>query len=79
MLVTKRLDILHTHGLEPGASDDAPPPPFIAIWYRCCHTYGRLYRNRNATMYVGRCPCCRAEVSARIGPDGTSRRVFEAR
>jgi len=52
---------------------------FLAIWFRCCHAYGRLYRNPRQTAYVGRCPRCGAAVSARIGPQGTKRRFFEAR
>lgn len=55
-----------------------PRRPFLSIWFRCCHTYGRLYRNRAETHYEGRCPRCGALVSARIGPDGTSQRFFEA-
>jgi hypothetical protein len=62
---------------------DSPPPagprrPFLAIWFRCCHAYGRLYRNADETAYEGRCPRCGARVQAYIGPDGTSRRMFEA-
>ena len=65
-----------------GPSADAPTPArskFLSVWYRCCHTYGRLYRNREETMYVGRCPRCGVQVHALIGPDGTARRMFEAR
>ena len=59
--------------------ETAPTRPFLAIWFRCCHTYGRLYRNADETAYEGRCPRCGAQVHALIGPDGTSRRLFEAR
>jgi hypothetical protein len=52
---------------------------FLSVWYRCCHTYGRMYRNRSETAYEGRCPRCGARVRARIGPGGTSQRMFEAR
>lgn len=52
---------------------------FLSVWYRCCHTYGRLNRNAAGTEYVGRCPRCGAAVRALIGPGGTSRRCFEAR
>jgi hypothetical protein len=51
---------------------------FLSVWYRCCHAYGRLYRNRQETHYEGRCPACGARVSVGIGPDGTTRRTFEA-
>ncbi len=48
------------------------------VFFRCCHTYARAYRNSEQTAYVGRCPKCGATVRARIGPGGTSRRMFEA-
>ena len=51
---------------------------FLAVWFRCCHVYGRMQRNHAQTAYEGRCPRCGAKVHARIGPGGTSRRVFEA-
>ena len=77
-----RRDIVDVEGLPP---PEPPPPspgarrPFLSVWYRCCHTYGRMYRNPDQTEYVGRCPRCGATVRARIGPDGTPRRSFEAR
>jgi hypothetical protein len=54
-------------------------PRFLSIWFRCCHVYGRMYRNADETAYEGRCPSCGSPVHALIGPDGTSRRIFEAR
>lgn len=56
-----------------------PPNRFLMVWYRCCNAYGRMYRNREETMYVGRCPKCNARVQAMIGPDGTNQRCFEAK
>lgn len=52
---------------------------FLSVWFRCCHVYGRMMRNRDGSAYQGRCPKCGAAVRARIGPEGTSRRMFEAR
>ena len=49
---------------------------FLGIWFDCCHTYGRLYKNREGTAYVGRCPKCLRPVNVKIGGDGTSRRFF---
>ena len=53
-----------------------PGGKFLAVWYRCCHVYGRLYRNRAQTAYQGRCPRCGSPVRALIGPSGTNQRIF---
>jgi hypothetical protein len=63
---------------EGGAPMTGNANKFLSIWFRCCHVYGRLNRNATHTAYEGRCPRCGAMVHARIGPDGTSRRMFEA-
>jgi hypothetical protein len=63
----------HASGRTPG-----PRRPFLSVWYRCCHVYGRMYRNPAETAYHGRCPKCGAPVRALIGPDGTDSRVFIA-
>lgn len=55
---------------------NGPRRRFLSIWFRCCHTYGRLYRNQDETAYEGRCPRCGVAVHALIGPEGTSQRVF---
>ena len=49
---------------------------FIGIWFDCCHTNGRHYKNKAGTAYVGRCPRCLRPVTVRIGGEGTSRRFF---
>jgi len=51
---------------------------WLGIYFRCCHVYGRIYKNRACTEYVGQCPRCRSEVRALIGAGGTSKRFFEA-
>ena len=58
--------------------EKGPRQPFLSVWFRCCHVYGRLNRNKAQTAYTGRCPKCGVSVQALIGPDGTNRRVFEA-
>lgn len=52
--------------------------PWISVFFECCHTYVRIYRNREGTAYEGACPKCRARVRAAVGPDGTSQRFFRA-
>ncbi|MFP4144033.1 MAG: hypothetical protein ACOCTI_05935 [Phycisphaeraceae bacterium] len=52
--------------------------PWLAVRWRCCSVYSRIYRNRRGDAYEGRCPRCARPVRAQIGPGGTSARFFEA-
>ena len=52
--------------------------PWLAVSWRCCGTYSRVYRNRAGDAYEGRCPRCGSPVKAVIGAGGTSARFFEA-
>ncbi len=52
--------------------------PWLAVRWRCCSVYSRVYRNREGTAYEGRCPRCGAPVRARVGTGGTDQRFFEA-
>jgi hypothetical protein len=75
-------DILEIAGLDCSETADRSGPasqrPWVGIKFDCCGAYARVYRNRDATAYVGRCPRCRREVRLRIGPDGTNQRFFRA-
>jgi hypothetical protein len=71
----------HARDGDAGAPAPGAPGPtraFLSVWYRCCHVYGRLYRNAEQTAYDGRCPRCGVPVRALIGPDGTDHRIFRA-
>ena len=53
--------------------------PFLGIWFDCCGTYGRIYKNSAGTAYVGRCPRCLRPVRVRVGGEGTEQRFFRGR
>lgn len=52
--------------------------PWLAISWKCCSVYSRIYRNKSATAYEGRCPTCARALKVPIGEGGTSNRFFEA-
>lgn len=53
--------------------------PWLAIQWRCCSVYSRIYRNAAGTAYDGRCPRCAKSLHVAVGHGGTSSRFFEAR
>ncbi len=69
-------EVARGFGSDPPQGAPDPHRKFLSIWFRCCHTYGRLYRNAEETAYLGRCPSCGAPVQALIGPHGTDKRMF---
>jgi len=52
--------------------------PWLAVQWKCCSTYSRIYRDAAGTKYEGRCPRCQRPVSVQVGPGGTNHRFFEA-
>ncbi len=52
--------------------------PFLGVHYVNCQIYGRLYKNRQGTAYIGRCPRCFYPLRIRIGPGGTGHRFFKS-
>ena len=64
-------------GAQDSSGQIGPNKRFLSILFRCCNTYGRLYPNAIGSHYEGRCPRCGARTRARIGSDGTDKRLFE--
>ncbi|MEM7680722.1 MAG: hypothetical protein AAF288_02085 [Planctomycetota bacterium] len=52
--------------------------PWLAVHWRCCEVYNRVYRSPDGQRYEGRCPKCARPLSVKIGPAGTHCRFFEA-
>jgi len=52
--------------------------PWVGIHFECCGVYARVYREPDASCYVGYCPRCQRRVTLRVGPDGVSARFFRA-
>jgi hypothetical protein len=84
-----RRDRVDIEGLRAPEPDRGPAPadrsqangparPFLMIWFRCCHAYGRLQKTSDGLFYDGRCPRCGARCEVPVGSGGTSRRMFEA-
>jgi hypothetical protein len=75
--------IVDIDGIKTPASPKANPAslrgrPWLAVQWKCCSVYSRIYRNKTGTMYEGKCPKCGSPVSAKVGASGTSKRFFEA-
>jgi hypothetical protein len=65
-------------GAAGGQTNKLAGRPWLAIHWRCCEVYSRVYRNPAGTAYEGRCPTCGKKVSVRVGAGGTNCRFFEA-
>lgn len=63
------------HATEPAKSAGRP---WLAIHWKCCSVYSRVYRQPDAKAYEGRCPRCGRPLKVGISPTGTSNRLFEA-
>ncbi len=51
---------------------------FLGIMFECCNVYSRIYKNKEGTAYVGKCPKCMRTVRIPIGKGGTNTRFFRA-
>lgn len=75
------IDLSHTAEGEPAdaaAQDTKEPRPWIGVQFECCGVYMRIYRNRQGTAYEGNCPRCSRPLRVKVGPGGTSNRLFRA-
>ena len=52
--------------------------PYLGIMFNCCGVYGRIYKNKEGTAYVGRCPKCMRNIKVPVGKGGTEQRFFNA-
>lgn len=55
-----------------------PNSNYLGIMFNCCNIYARIYKNKDATAYVGRCPKCMRSIRVKIGEGGTNTRFFNA-
>ena len=62
---------------HPGSRESRKP--FLGIHFKCCSTYGRIYRSAERPVYEGRCPKCRGLLTVPIGPGGVDSRFLTAR
>lgn len=63
-----------------GGEPVKPAPPkqgFLSLYFACAHAYGRAYKTRDGSCYLGRCPKCGKTIDFPIGEGGTSKRMFE--
>lgn len=58
--------------------DENSPKSFLGIMFNCCSVYGRIYKNKEGTAYVGRCPKCMRTIKVDVGEGGTNKRFFSA-
>lgn len=78
-------DAVAHHAADGLGADGSPSHNFrggrrwLAVLWRCCSAYSRIYRSAAGDAYEGRCPKCGRAVRVGIGPDGTACRFFEAR
>jgi hypothetical protein len=69
-----------------GRSDVNAPPAaangqraYLSVHFACCGVYQRVYQDRDAKTYHGRCPRCATPVKFVVGEGGTSARSFIVR
>ena len=51
---------------------------YLSIYWKCCHVFSRIGKNRKGDAYEGHCPRCRGFLRVAIGEGGTQQRGFIA-
>ena len=51
---------------------------YISIYWKCCHSFSRIYKNKEGSAYEGVCPKCKSALSVPVGDHGTTQRTFIA-
>ena len=51
--------------------------PWLGVRFVCANAYVRVYRNKDGTAYLARCPKCGESVRFAVGVGGTPQRFFE--
>lgn len=75
------MDIMEKFNFHPPAQKAETEPSkqnHLSIYWKCCHVFSRIYRNREASAYEGRCPKCQGKLHVPIGKGGTTQRTFIA-
>ena len=73
------LDISGVEGANRPSEAQRPERPWIGVQFDCCGIYTRIYRNAAGDAYEGFCPKCARPVHVKVGPGGTTQRLFRAR
>lgn len=63
---------------RPPISRPSKPRPSISVLMECCNTYVKIYLNAVGDAYAGHCPRCATPVRVRVGPGGSTDKVFRA-
>lgn len=57
-------------------SKPAEERPYLGVNFACCGAYARIYRNAEATAYIGHCPRCMRRLQVKIVAGGSDQRFF---
>jgi hypothetical protein len=55
-----------------------PPAAYLSIHFKCCNVYSPIYKTADGAAYAGHCPKCALPVRIKVGPGGSTSRIFTA-